>query len=34
MIIKQFVDIDSDTESLIRALLDLAYEGEFSSEDW
>jgi aminoglycoside 2'-N-acetyltransferase I len=34
MNIKQFVDIDSDTESVVRALLDLAYEGEFSSEDW
>lgn len=34
MIIKEVVDVDSDTELSIRALLDLAYEGDFSSEDW
>ena len=34
MIIKEVVDVDSDTELSIRALLDLAYEGDFSFEDW
>ncbi len=34
MIIKNFADIDSELESSIRDLLDLAYEGDFSSEDW
>jgi aminoglycoside 2'-N-acetyltransferase I len=34
MIIKEVVDVDSDTEISIRALLDLAYEGDFSYEDW
>ncbi len=34
MIIKNFTDIDSELESSIRDLLDLAYEGDFSSEDW
>jgi len=34
MIIKQVIDIDSETESTIKALLDLAYEGDFSPEDW
>jgi aminoglycoside 2'-N-acetyltransferase I len=34
MIIKNLADIDSELESSIRDLLDLAYEGDFSSEDW
>jgi len=34
MIIKQVISVNSNTESSIRALLDLAYEGDFSSEDW
>jgi aminoglycoside 2'-N-acetyltransferase I len=34
MIIRQVIDIDSETESTITALLDLAYEGDFSPEDW
>ena len=33
MIIWQLIIIDSNTESLINALLDLAYEGDFSPED-
>lgn len=34
MIIKSFAEIDPELESSIRDLLDLAYEGDFSSEDW
>ena len=34
MIIQQLINIDSETESSINALLDLAYEGDFSPEDW
>jgi aminoglycoside 2'-N-acetyltransferase I len=34
MIVKQVVGVDSETESSIRALLDLAYEGDFTDEDW
>ena len=34
MIIKNLADIDSELESSIRDLLDLAYEGDFGSEDW
>lgn len=34
MIIKQVIEIDSETESTIKALLDLAFEDDFSLEDW
>ena len=34
MIINQVNEVSSKTESSIRALLDLAYEGDFSPEDW
>jgi aminoglycoside 2'-N-acetyltransferase I len=34
MIINQVNEVSSKTESSIRALLDLAYEDDFSSEDW
>ncbi len=34
MIIKQVNDVSSRTISSIRSLLELAYEGDFSSEDW
>jgi aminoglycoside 2'-N-acetyltransferase I len=34
MIIKEVIDVDSKTASSIRLLLELAYDGDFSSEDW
>ena len=34
MIIKHVVEINPHLESSIRALLEVAYEGDFSSEDW
>jgi aminoglycoside 2'-N-acetyltransferase I len=34
MNIKQVIDIDSETESTIKELLNLAYEGDFGPEDW
>ena len=34
MNIRQVIDVDSKTASSIRSLLELAYDGDFSSEDW
>ena len=34
MIIDLVDQVNPETESCIRTLLDLAYEGDFSSEDW
>lgn len=34
MIIKQVTNLDPNIEFSIRALLDLAFEGDFSYEDW
>ena len=34
MIIKQVTDVDSKSASSIRSLLELAYDGDFSAEDW
>ena len=34
MIIKEVIDVDSKTASSIRLLLELAYDGDLSSEDW
>ena len=34
MIIKQIVELDSNLETSLQEMLDLAYEGDFSSEDW
>ena len=34
MIVNQVNEVSSKTESSIRALLDLAFEGDFSPEDW
>jgi aminoglycoside 2'-N-acetyltransferase I len=34
MIINEVIDVDSKTASSVRSLLELAYDGDFSSEDW
>jgi aminoglycoside 2'-N-acetyltransferase I len=34
MIIKKVIDLNSELESSIRELLNLAYEGDFSADDW
>jgi len=34
MIVKQIVDVDSKTASSTKSLLELAYDGDFSVEDW
>lgn len=34
MIINEVIDVDSKTASSVRSLLELAYDGDSSAEDW